>query len=126
MPLTWDATKVNGWDEFDDMDSSIMGNYCFILMAVGIGEVKADNVGEIVFRTRMLQGLNGNMLHGKTPEVSAEIAKKLGSAEFVSRLIGFHANVGDEAWTNWSRRVHNIHAGEYQGYARRALEAVSA
>ncbi len=126
MPLTWDATKVEGWDEFDDMDSSIMGNYAFILMAVSIGKVTPDNVGEIVFRTRMLQGINGNMLNGKTPEISAEIAKKLGSVEFVSRLVGFTCNVSDETWTNWSKRVHNIHVLEFQGKARRAFESVPA
>lgn len=123
MPLTWDATKVEGWDAFDDMDSSIMQNYGFVLMAIGIGKVRPENVGEIVFRTRMVQGLVGNLLTGSEPE---QVAAKLESVEFVARLVGFYANVADESWTVWSKRVHNIHAGEFQGKARRLLEVVPA
>lgn len=126
MPLTWDATKVEGWDAFDEMDSSIMGNYCFVLMAIGIGKVTPENVGEVVFRTRMVQGIVGNLLTGKTTEQSKVVADKLESVEFVSRLIGFYANIADEAWSTWSRRVHNIHAGEFQGKAKRLLEVVPA
>lgn len=126
MPLTWDATKVEGWDAFDEMDKSIAGNYAFVLMAIGIGKVTPENVGEIVFRTRMLQGIAGRLLHGKGEEQSKVVADKLESVEFVHRLIGCRTNVTDETWAAWSKRIHTFYAGDYQRSSNRLLEVVPA
>jgi len=121
MPLTGNATQVEGWEDFDLGDKAIVSYYCWVLMGINVGRVEADNVGEIVFRTRMLQGVVGNLLTG-----GQEIADKLESVEFVSRLVGYYANVSTETWAVWSKRVHNIHAGEYQAIAKRFYEPVLA
>lgn len=120
MPLTGNALSVKDWTSFSQDDLGLTSYYCFVLMGVGIGKVEADNVGEIVFRTRMLQGIVGNLMTG-----GQEVADKLESVEFVSRLVGYYANVPTESWAVWSKRVHNIHAGEYQAMAKRLLEAES-
>lgn len=119
MPLIGNATQVEGWELFSHEDKEIVHNYCLVLMGIGIGEVKADNVGEIVFRTRMLQGIVGNFFYG-------EPAKAIENVSFVNRLVGYRANVPTEAWAVWSKRVHNIHAGEYQAIAKRLGEPVLA
>lgn len=118
MPLTGNATQVKDLDTFSKEDSALTSYYCFVLMGVGIREVKADNVGEIVFRTRMLQGIVGNLMTG-----GQDVADRLESVDFVSRLVGYRANVPDETWAVWSKRVHNIHAGDFQGYANLLLKA---
>lgn len=117
MPLTGNALSVKDWTSFSQDDLGLTSYYCFVLMGIGIGRVEEDNVGEIVFRTRMLQGIVGNLMTG-----GQEVADKLESVEFVSRLVGYYANVPTETWAVWSKRVHNIHAGEYQGYARQLLK----
>lgn len=131
MSLNWNATKVEGWEAFDAEDRSLCGNFCWLLMAIGIGDVKADNIGEIAFRLRVIRGIHGTMLTGYeredgTMRTADELADKYESPEFLVRLIGYHTNVTDESWSVWSKRVHNIHAGELQGKAKRLLEPVPA
>jgi hypothetical protein len=127
MSLDWNATKVVGFDSFDEEDRAITANYCWVLMAIGIGDVKPDNIGEIIFRTKMMRGVIGTMLTGSATKSAMDIAEKIESAEFVTRLIGYHTNVGFETWAAWSKRIRQHHAGRHQARADRLLgEAVSA
>jgi hypothetical protein len=96
-------------------------------MAIGIGDVKPDNIGEIIFRTKMMRGVIGTMLTGSATKSAMDIAEKIESAEFVTRLVGYHTNVGFETWAAWSKRIRQHHAGRHQARADRLLgEAVSA
>lgn len=127
MSLDWNATKVVGFDSFDEEDRAITANYCWVLMAIGIGDVKPDNIGEIIFRTKMMRGVIGTMLTGSATKSAMDIAEKIESAEFVTRLVGYHTNVGFETWAAWSKRIRQHHAGRHQARADRLLgEAVSA
>jgi hypothetical protein len=127
MSLDWNATKVVGFDSFDEEDRAITANYCWVLMAIGIGDVKPDNIGEIVFRTKMMRGVIGTMLTGSATKSADEIAAKLEDPEFLVRLVGYHTNVGFETWPAWSKRIRKHHAERHQARADRLLgEAVSA
>lgn len=131
MSLDWNATKVEGWEAFNDEDRSLTANFCWLLMAIGIGDVKADNIGEIAFRLRVVRGIHGTLLSGYdredgTRRTASDLAAKYESPEFLVRLIGYHTNVADESWSVWSKRVHNVNAGELQGKAKRLLEPVPA
>jgi hypothetical protein len=125
MSLDWNATKVAGFSQFDDEDRALTANYCWVLMAIGIGDVKPDNVGEIIFRTKMMRGLIGTMMTGSATKSADEVAAKLESVEFVSRLIGYHTNVGFETWTAWSKRMRKHHAGRFQNQAEALAQAVA-
>ena len=91
MALRWDATNVAEWHDWDNDKKDRMANFAWELMAIGIGDVTQDNVGEIWARMVIWHGTFRDVPSYKLEEVQS--------------MIGFHTNVGYEKQDAWLKRL---------------------
>lgn len=100
MSLNWDASKV---ENFEEIQASDMWAYVevviFDTMAVGINQLKSDNVGEFSRRQLMARAAMG-YTHKQLKEFH-EVCNE----EFLTKLIGLHTNASALTPTAFNKKL---------------------
>lgn len=89
MPVVWDATKVEKWDEVDPV---LKNSIDFMLMEAGFGTITEDNVREVFDRISFAEKVHGAYRVQWDEEKSQSTDFYLTPDE-IRMLIGYNVNV---------------------------------
>jgi len=101
MPVIWDATAVEGWE---DIDPALKTSVDFMAMAVGIGEITEANAREFWRRTNIVERLSG-AFRTQWDEESGKNSDFYLTPEEAKSLVGYRVNV-----SSMSKQKFNGHA----------------
>ena len=103
MPLNWNAESVKEWDNLPDYKFSVID----WTMALGIGQIKKDNVGKWCDRARFMRIVHGPMLwvNGDRTE-DGEDYHPLEDREFIGKLVGLRTNASNTPQATWLKRMY--------------------
>lgn len=92
MPLTWDASKVeNNQELLEGKFATMTQELCFVLMAVGVSKITAENWQEVATRISLFEKVNGVTFTFWEQETQTETKMPI-DAEFVKRHVGYTTN----------------------------------
>jgi len=107
MALTFDYTTVANIETFDDTMHKDVSNFAWVMSAIRMNEVNANNVDEIVFRLKFAEKCNTNFLTGSLSVGSLKA--------YIRSLIGYKTNVRTETRNAFMRSIMKTVESEVQG-----------
>jgi hypothetical protein len=107
MALTFDYTTVANIKTFDDAMHKDVSKFAWIMSAIRMNEVNANNVDEIVFRLKFAEKCNTNFLTGSLSVGSLKA--------YIRSLIGYKTNVRTETRNAFMRSIMKTVESEVQG-----------
>lgn len=122
MSLDWNASKVPNidWDNEDEKDRA--GKFVFLLMFIGIGSVKEDNVAEVIIRSKIHEALFGP-IYSYIDEATG-VRTNAYDAEFIRKMIGYTSNVSTEPRARWLKRMVDSAIADQVRHATKAEPAL--
>jgi hypothetical protein len=127
MSLDWNATKVANFKEGDEQWKENVANFCFTLMAVGIGRVTESNLGDLYFRIQILHSTYGPLRYHFDEETMTKTA--VYDFDFVKSMVGYGTNVSNETFLQWIKRFskHRIedNQNDFERAIKKSLEATT-
>jgi hypothetical protein len=106
MSLDFDYRKIRDFDNLTDNERVTRDALTWATMAVGIGDITEDNVGEFYARVSLWEKLFGTYRHGNGEPLYL-------TREDVARFVGLHTNVfPKEPQAKWLKRVFDVYARE--------------
>ena len=99
MALNWNAESVKDWDNLPEYKLDVIQ----WTMAIGIGEIKKDNVGKGCDRARFMRDIHGVML--RAVRENGEAFHPLEDREFMTKIIGLRTNVSNIPQNKWLKRL---------------------
>ena len=97
MALTFDYTTVANIKTFDDAMHKDVSNFAWVMSAIRMNEVNANNVDEIVFRLKFAEKCNTNFLTGSLSVGSLKA--------YIRSMIGYKTNVRTETRNAYMRSI---------------------
>jgi len=113
MALNWNAERVKDWDNLPEYKFDIIQ----WTMAIGIGQIKKDNVGEWCDRVRFMRNVNGPMLWNE--DKNGEDYHPLEDREFMTKMVGLHTNASSIPQNKWLKQLFG---GKVSDWAWERLE----
>jgi hypothetical protein len=90
MALTFDYTTVANIKNFDDEMHKSTSQFAWVMSAIRMNEINANNVDEIVFRLKFAEKCNNNFLSLKA---------------YIRSMIGYKTNVRTETRNAYMRSI---------------------
>jgi len=103
MPVIWDATKVEKWDE---VDPALKTTIDFQLMEVGFGTITEANAREVFDRISFVEKIHGPYRNAHTEDGLEPYFTKPSE---IRMLIGYSVNVSNKAVTSFRTKVWKDH-----------------
>lgn len=104
MPLNWNAESVKEWDNLPDYKYQVID----WTMALGVGQIRKDNIDRWCDRAQFMRIVHGPMLW--IPADRAEDGKEyhpLEDREFISKLVGLRTNASNIPQATWLKRLYD-------------------
>jgi hypothetical protein len=112
MALSWDITKCKEHEElWSDDNNAMTEQMIWLLMAVGIGQIKVTNWADVYARIKVLEKLDGAYINKSVKsDISNEqtLVPVYYSPLDVARRIGITTNVTDEKYSVWFKRITKV------------------
>jgi len=131
MALSWDITKCKEHESlWSDEHKAMTEQMIWLLMAVGIGQIKVTNWADVYARIKVLEKLDGAYIN-KSVKSSITNEQTLVPVYYspldIARRIGITTNVSDEKYSVWFKRItkvkNNVDSDLLQGTYYMALVA---
>ena len=131
MALSWDITKCKEHEGlWSDEHKAMTEQMIWLMMAVGIGEIKVTNWADVYARIKVLEKLDGAYIN-KSVKSSITNEQTLVPVYYspldIARRIGITTNVSDEKYSVWFKRItkvkNNVDSDLLQGTYYMALVA---
>jgi len=106
MPLNYDLSKINNYEELLKESKEMMQPYNTIVlstMIVGLGEITEKNYNKFYNRLNTCERLNGAFLWDSDTKTPMYIQE-----EDVKRMIGLKVNVGNDTKAKFISRVKRM------------------
>lgn len=102
MPLNWNAEDVKDWENLPEYKFTVID----WTMAIGIGQIKKDNVDKWCDRAKFMRLVHGPMIwiHGDNREDGQDY-HPLEDREFIRKLVGLHTNASNVPQATWLKRM---------------------
>ena len=113
MALNWDAEQVKDWDNLPEYKFEVIQ----WTMAIGIGEIKKDNVGKWCDRAQFMRDIHGLML--RAGRENGEAFHPLEDREFMTKMVGLRTNASSIPQNKWLKRLFE---GKVSDWAWQRLE----
>ncbi len=97
MALTFDYTTVANIKNFDDEMHKTTSQFAWVMSAIRMNEINANNVDEIVFRLKFAEKCNNNFLTGSLSVGSLKA--------YIRSMIGYKTNVRTETRNAYMRSI---------------------
>jgi hypothetical protein len=106
MSLDWNAEAVVGINEMekDEVTGASVANFCWALMAVGVGRVTEANANEVFVRIQIWEALYGPIRYHYNEENKTR-KSIYGNLDFVKSMVGYSTNVSNETMLKWTKRI---------------------
>ena len=120
MSLNWNATKVANYKNDDEQWKENVANFCFTLMAVGVGRVTEENLGDLYFRIQILHATYGPLRYHYDEDTKTKT--EVYDFDFVKSMVGYSTNVSNETFLQWIKRFSKHRIQDNQDYFERAIK----
>ena len=99
MALNWNAEQVKDWDNLPEYKFEVIQ----WTIAIGIGEIKKDNVGKWCDRAQFMRDIHGFML--RAGRENGEAFHPLEDREFMTKMVGLRTNASSVPQNKWLKRL---------------------
>jgi hypothetical protein len=97
MALQYNYTKLADIDRFDDVMHKEASQFAWVMAAIGINNINAKNINEIVFRLKFAEKCGTNFV---TDSLSVGSLKT-----YIQSMIGYETNVKNETRSSFMRKI---------------------
>lgn len=112
MALSWDITKCDEHEGLWSVENKAMTEQMiWLMMAIGISEIKVTNWADVYARIKVLEKLDGAYIN-KSVKSSITNEQTLMPVYYspvdIARRIGITTNVSDEKYSVWFKRITKV------------------
>lgn len=112
MALSWDITNCKEHEElWSDENKAMTEQMIWLMMAIGIGQIKVSNWADVYARIKVLEKLDGAYIN-KSVKSSITNEQTLVPVYYspldIARRIGLSTNVTDEKYNAWFKRITQV------------------
>jgi hypothetical protein len=97
MALQYNYTKLADIDRFDDVMHKEASQFAWVMAAIGINNINAKNINEIVFRLKFAEKCGTNFVTGSLSVGSLKT--------YIQSMIGYETNVKNETRSSFMRKI---------------------
>tara|TARA_R110001632_G_scaffold205736_1_gene329566 strand:+ start:319 stop:693 length:375 start_codon:yes stop_codon:yes gene_type:complete len=115
MALNWNAESVKDWDNLPEYKFNVIE----WTMAIGIGQIKKNNVDEWCDRARFMRDVHGPMSSVRSKDENREDYHPMEDREFITKMIGLRTNVSNIPQNKWLKQLFG---GKVSDWAWERLE----
>ena len=97
MALQYNYTKLADIDRFDDVMHKETSQFAWVMAAIGMNDINAKNINEIVFRLKFAEQCGTNFVTGSLSVGSLKA--------YIRSMIGYETNVKNETRSSFMRKI---------------------